>query len=191
MLDTVFLYLIRLGFGVYFVGRLLIIYDNRRANPQEFGMNWCIGMLLSPLMELMSLLRFYKPSVRGAALSLIGMCMAVPWLGAELTKKQEADLKRTAARELRSEAAQETSLPDSVVALKSEGIAIREQREQRLQLLQVRLAGWYQQIQQRRGTLVADDPGAVSAFNAEAAAYKGLNDLAKEEQSELAAPGKL
>lgn len=157
-------------------------------------MNWCIGMLVSPLMELMSLLRFYKPSVRGAALSLIGMCMAVPWLGAELTKKQEANLKRNAARELRREAAQEASPPpDSVAALKSQGVSlsVRELREQRLQLLQVRLAGWYQQVKQRRGALVADDPGAVSAFNAEAAAYKGLNDLAKEEQAELAAaPGK-
>lgn len=197
MLELVFLFLMRIGFFVYLFGRILIIRENRREHPDDFGIGWIISLLLLPLAELMCLVRYYKHTVQGATLSIIGMCMAVPWVGMELNQKQLAQQKNHSAHEVsygledamgEEEEEDEEDEGEAPPAPATTAIVGHLQpmtkrmiaREQRLQLLQTRLAAWYQQMQQRRAAL-GTNPAAVTAFNAEAAAYSALNAVAKEE----------
>ena len=84
---------------------------------------------------------------------------------------------------------------DEAAGMSAEGIsAFLDRRNQRLaekeklvNQLNARLASWYQQLQQRRSAIAADNDEALQTFNAEAAAYSSLNAIAKEQTAEFLA----
>lgn len=199
MLDHILLALAVIGGGGYIVGRWLMIHDS----GGNLGMIWIIALRYIPLSELMYLVRFYNQAKRGGFICIIGMWLMVPWLGNRLWLEQKTHSEEMAKYEGRdggdspgeggeNGGDNEEGTPQGITPQTEElSDAYYDQdrvaqKQQKVTLLQSRLAAWYQQMQQRRATL-GTDPAAVQAFNAEAAAYASLNAVAKEESAELAA----
>ena len=60
------------------------------------------------------------------------------------------------------------------------------EKEKLVTQLNARLVWWHQQLQNRKAALDPNNAAAVSDFNADAAAYAGLNEIANEKNQELA-----
>lgn len=163
MLDNILLGLMILGSCLYLAGRLLIIRDV----AADYGWFWNL-MRFVPLAELLFLVQFYQRAKLGGMLAIFGMCLAVPWLGNEYSRMRGSETEPAAEEEFLA--------PSLEIKL----------RQERVLLLEARLTGWYQQIEQRRATAAAN-PASISAYNAEVAAYSALNAVAREERAELAA----
>lgn len=193
MLDNILLALAVIGGIGYILGRWLMVHDSG-----ELGMIWAIALRYIPLSELMYLVRFYAQAKRGGFICIIGMWLMVPWLGNRLWQEQKSYSDDIAHYEGRSSDGEDEKSEGEEGAPPGETSHSAElsdayysqdhltQKQQKVTLLQSRLAAWYQQMQQRRATL-GTDPATVQAFNAEAAAYGALNAVAKEETAELAA----
>jgi hypothetical protein len=195
MLETALMVLFGIGAAAYLLGRWLMIHD---ANGVD-GVIWTLALRVIPLAELMFLVRYYDQAKRGAFTCIAGLWLMVPFFGHRLWQVENAFdrvKQQWAQREASGDDAESGPAinPQLLALLPAEALsAMNSQhqlryvaKEQKVRLLEQRLAWWYGQIQQRRAALPAGDSRAVLAFNEEANAYAALNQLAGVERAELA-----
>ncbi|RYD82626.1 MAG: hypothetical protein EOP84_09130 [Verrucomicrobiaceae bacterium] len=175
-MDTLLTFAAIFGALMVAIGRFLVVQKAR-----EISALWVVALRFLPLAELMFLARYWEEAKKGAFTSLIGMALIMPWGGKMLFDAEQAKAK-----------ARPGALRGSLAGVENWGAFPKEEqaiwlqcKKERLKAMNARLLGWYQEIQERRGSL-GSDPAEVLAFNAEAAAYHEFSAVIQEEKRVLA-----
>ena len=142
---------------------------------------------------LTTLIRHYRRARTGAFISIAGLWLMVPFFGNRLWEKQTAaaetaeDRKRETQEMLAEADEEEDDAKPAPGAQRGQSPQFQHlaEKEKLVNQLNARLAWWHQQLQGRRASLDGNNAAAVSEFNADAAAYASLNEIAKEKNQEL------
>jgi hypothetical protein len=167
-----------LGALLAILGRRLIIEDAR-----SFSDGWVWAIRFLPLADLMYLARFWDSAKTGAFMSLAGLVLMLPAGGKALWDKKHPSAHQQKGATL--------GLLDADTkngyfqAMKDEHQERIARKEQKIQMLNARLAAWYQSMESRRPALANAAPAEIAAFNDEAAAYSALQVIDKTETEEL------
>ena len=196
MLENLLFALAGIGLVAIFVGRHIMIRDTGGDLP----MLWIVALRVIPFSELVYMVRHFTQAKKGGIISIVGLWLMVPYAGHELwqTQTQVKQFVEEKTNELteRGERMADGELDeDEFAGMSAEGISafLKRQnhrlaeKEKLVNQLNARLASWYQQLQQRRSAIAADNAEALQTFNAEAAAYSSLNAIAKEQTAEFLA----
>lgn len=163
------------GLIIALIGRWMV-----GAEARNISLGWLWAIRCLPLAELMFLARYWEVARTGALTSLVGLALILPW-GAKTMwdvdhkSKQPGNLLRVLDGD------QKNSI---FMSIQSEHEDRIEREQQRLQKLNARMAGWFSDMQARRAKLTT--PEEITAFNEEAAAYKALHAITREEVARIA-----
>lgn len=164
------------GIIIALIGRWMV-----GAEARNISLWWLWALRVLPLAEIMFLARYWEVAKTGAITSLVGVALIVPW-GAKMAWDAQHVPPEKKTRLLNVlDGDQKNRIFLAVKNEREEKIA-REQ--DRLQKLNARMAGWFQEMQARRGNL--HTPEEIAAFNAEAAAYKTLHAVTRDHAARLA-----
>ena len=196
MFETLLMALAGIGIITVFAGRHIMIRDTGGDLP----ILWILALRIVPFSELVYMVRHFTQARKGGIIAITGMWLMVPYAGHELWQKQSRikqytdEMKkefaergeRTADGELEADELSAMSAEGASAFFNWQNVRLVE-KEKLVNQLNARLAGWYQQLQQQRAALAADNEAAMQTFNADAAAYSSLNAIAKEQTAEFLA----
>ncbi len=195
MLETILMALAGIGLLTIIYGRHKMICDT----GGELPFLWIIALRLIPFSDLVYMVRHFTQARTGGLIAIAGMWLMVPYAGTKLWKEQTAFRQqfeqRSAKLTERMESAGEDDLLSSQALAEmpaEEAVAFTKYRDHKLvekeklvNQLSARLSWWHEQLQKRKAALNPDDEAAIREFNAEAAAYANLNEIAREKSQEL------
>ena len=170
-------------------GNFRLIRDVGHENPVRRYISLC----LVPMLILTTLIRHYRRARTGAFISMAGLWLMVPFFGNRLWEKQTAAMesateRRHGTQEMLADADEEEEDATPVRGgqqSQSPQIPKLAEKEKLVNQLNARLVWWHEQLQGRRASLDPNNAYAVREFNADAAAYAGFNEIAKEKNQEL------
>lgn len=175
------------------LGGIAILFGNYRLLKDvghEKPVRRYISLCVAPILILTTLIRHYRRARKGAFIAIAGLWLMVPYFGNRLWERQSA--AKESAGERRQElnemlAAEDDDGEDAkpVRAGQSPQIQKLAEKEKLVNQINARLTWWHQQLQGRRASLDANNAAVVRDFNADAAAYAGFNEIAKEKNQEL------
>ncbi|MEO6741816.1 MAG: hypothetical protein ABIP20_16345 [Chthoniobacteraceae bacterium] len=193
MLETLLMALAGIGLLAVFIGRHIMIRDTGGDLP----FLWMIALRMIPFSDLVYMVRHFAQARKGGLLAIAGMWLMVPYAGTKLWEEQTQFKKH--AEKWKGEFAKhmekrrEEGLSGKLAQMSGEQASAcvkydshkLAEKEKIVNQLNARLAWWHQQLQGRRASLDPKDAAAVQEFNADAAAYASLNEIAKEKSQEL------
>ena len=194
MLENLLLALAGIGLIAIFVGRHMMIRDTGGDVP----MLWMLALRFIPFSDLVYMVRHFAQARKGGLIAIAGMWLMVPCAGTRLWQQQTQFRQQIEERkdelakrmekisdgDVSSEQLAQMSGEEASAFANFQGRKLVE-KEKLVNQLNARLSWWYQQLQSRQAALDPKDDTAVREFNADAAAYAGLNEIAKEKNQEL------
>ncbi len=182
MLEIILTAVAVLGGIAILCGNYRLLKDVGHEKPVRRYICLCVA----PILIFTTLIRHYRRARKGAFIAIAGLWLMVPYFGNRLWERQSAEKESVAERkqELNEMLADEEDAKP-VRAGQSPQIQKLAEKEKLVNQLNARLTWWHQQLQGRRASLDADNVHAVREFNADAAAYAGFNEIAKEKNQEL------
>ena len=194
MLENLLLALAGIGLIAIFVGRHMMIRDTGGDVP----MLWMLALRFIPFSDLVYMVRHFAQARKGGLIAIAGMWLMVPCAGTRLWQQQTQFRQQIEERkdelakrmekisdgDVSSEQLAQMSGEEASAFANFQGRKLVE-KEKLVNQLNARLSWWYQQLQSRQAALDPKDDAAVREFNADAAAYASLNEIAKEKNQEL------
>jgi len=164
------------GLIIALIGRWMVGNEAR-----NISLWWLYAMRFLPLAEIMFLARYWEEAKTGAITSMVGLALILPWGAKMMWDAQHHDPAKQASVLKALDGDQRNSI---FMEVKADYDAKIEREQDRLQKLNVRMAGWFKEMQTRREAL--HTPEEIAAFNDEAAAYKALHAVTREQAGNLA-----
>lgn len=164
------------GLLIALIGRWMV-----GAEARNISVWWLWALRLLPLAEIMFLARYWEVAKTGAITSLVGVALILPW-GAKTAWDLQHLPPEKKTRLLAVLDGDQRNAIFNAVKLEQDERIVREQ--DRLQKLNVHMAGWFEEMQALRGNL--HTPEEIAAFNEEAAAYKCLHGITRGHTAALA-----
>ena len=193
MLETLLMALAGIGLLAVFIGRHIMIRDTGGDLP----FLWMIALRMIPFSDLVYMVRHFAQARTGGLIAIAGMWLMVPYAGTKLWEEQ-TKFKKDAEKwkgefAKHMEKRREEGLSGKLAQMSGEQASAYvkhsnhklAEKEKIVNQLNARLGWWHQQLQGRRTSLDPKDAAAVQEFNADAAAYASLNEIAKEKSQEL------
>ena len=186
MLEIILTAIAVLGALATLHGNYRLLKDVGHVKPVRRYICLCVA----PILILTTLIRHYRRARRGAFIAIAGLWLMVPYFGNRLWERQSAAKESAGERrqELNEMLADEDDDEDDAKparAGQSPQIQKLAEKEKLVNQLNARLTWWHQQLQGRRASLDSNNAAVVRDFNADAAAYAGFNEIAKEKNQEL------
>ena len=194
MLETILLILAGTGLLAAIYGRHVMIRDTGGDLP----FLWMIALRLIPFSDLVYMVRHFAQARTGGLIAIAGMWLMVPYAGTKLWQEQSRFKKQMEkysgdfAKRMEKRNGDELTMEElSQMSAESASAFVNHrnrklvEKEKLVKQLNARLSSWYGELQKRQAALDPKDNAAVREFNADAAAYAGFNEIAKEKNQEL------
>ena len=188
MLEIILASIAILGALATLHGNFRLIRDVGHEKPVRRYISLC----LVPMLILTTLIRHYRKAKMGAFISMAGLWLMVPFFGNRLWEKQTAAMESAGGRqheteEMLADADEEEDATPVRGGQRAQPPQVQKlvEKEKLVNQLNARLLWWHEQLQGRRASLDPNNAHAVREFNADAAAYAGFNEIAKEKNQEL------
>lgn len=189
MLETILAAIAILGGLATLHGNYRLVRDSGHEKPVRRYISLC----LVPMLILTTLIRHYRRARKGAFISMAGLWLMVPFFGNRLWEKQTAAMESAGGRKHDTEETLADADEEDEDATSARGgqkgeppqLQKLSEKEKLVNQLNTRLVWWHQQLDGRRASLDRNNAHAVREFNADAAAYAGFHEIAKEKNQEL------
>ena len=182
--------------SIAILGALATLHGNYRLIRDvghEKPVRRYISLCLVPMLILTTLIRHYRRARTGAFISMAGLWLMVPFFGNRLWEKQTAAMESASGGRHETEEILADGDEEEDDAKPARGgqqgepahVQRLAEKEKLVNQLNARLLWLHEQLQGRRASLDPGNTHAVREFNADAAAYARLNEIAKEKNQQL------